>query len=135
MRFINPIPFVRDIARSKEFYEKRLGLQVREDFGSFVLFETGFAIHEGRALERTVWGTEAADSEPYGRRNLQLYFEHDDIDAAFEAIAPHVEMIHPVERQEWGQRVFRLYDPDGHAVEIGEPLDLSSTAGKTQTPT
>ena len=134
MRFINPIPFVRDIARSKEFYEKRLGLPVREDFGSFVLFETGFTIHEGSALERTVWGTEAADSEPYGRRNLLLYFEHDDIDAAFEAIASHVELIHPVKRQEWGQRVFRFYDPDGHAVEIGEPLDLSSSADTKQAP-
>lgn len=59
--------------------------------------------------------------EPYGRRNLLLYFEHDDVDAAFEKLAPHVELIHPVERQEWGQRVFRFYDPDGHAVEIGEP--------------
>ncbi len=28
MRFINPIPFVRDIDRSKDFYQKRLGLVV-----------------------------------------------------------------------------------------------------------
>ena len=122
MRFVNPIPFVKDIARSRAFYETRLGLEVVEDFGSFVLFETGFAIHEGAALERTVWGRERAANEPYGRRNLLLYFEHDDVDAAFEAIAPHVDLIHPVERQAWGQRVFRFYDPDGHAVEIGEPL-------------
>ena len=26
MRFVNPIPFVRDINRSKEFYRDRLGL-------------------------------------------------------------------------------------------------------------
>lgn len=121
MRFINPIPFVRDIVRSKEFYEKTLGLKVLEDAGSFVLFETGFAIHYGAALEQTVWGTASETSEPYGRRNLLLYFEHDNVDAVFENIAPHVELIHPVERQAWGQRVFRFYDPDGHAVEVGEP--------------
>jgi catechol 2,3-dioxygenase-like lactoylglutathione lyase family enzyme len=51
MRFINPIPFVRDINRSKEFYQKRLGLEILEDFGNFVLFETGFAVHEGSSLE------------------------------------------------------------------------------------
>lgn len=124
MRFINPIPFVRDIALSREFYEKRMGLKVLEDAGSFFLFETGFAIHDGAALEQTVWGHASGTRESYGRRNLLLYFEHDDVDAAFENIAPHVELIHPVERQAWGQRVFRFYDPDGHAVEIGEPQNL-----------
>lgn len=123
MRFINPIPFVHDIRRSREFYENRLGLRVLEDAGNFVRFETGFAIHDGSALEQTVWGDALRSSEPYGRRNLLLYFEHDDVDAAFESIAPHVELIHAVERQEWGQRVFRFYDPDGHVVEVGEPQD------------
>lgn len=121
MRFINPIPFVRDITLSKTFYQETLGLTILEDFGSFVLFETGFAIHEGRALEQTVWRQMCDDDEPYGRKNLLLYFEEEDIDRAFETIAPHVELIHPIERQEWGQRVFRFYDPDGHAIEIGEP--------------
>ena len=128
MRFVNPIPFVRDIARSKDFYETRLGLRVVEDFGSFVLFETGFAIHEGPALERTVWRQAPAPQEPYGRANLLLYFEHEDVDAAFSAIAPHVTLIHPVEQQAWGQRVFRFYDPDGHAVEVGEPQRKGDTA-------
>lgn len=130
MRFINPIPFVRDIGRSKAFYGTLLGLKVREDFGSFVRFETGFAIHEGHALEETIWRAPSSDDAPYGRRNLLLYFEHDDVDAAFEAIAPHVTLIHPVERQAWGQRVFRFYDPDGHAVEIGEPQTLSADAAQ-----
>ncbi|MGZ9720522.1 VOC family protein [Rhizobium miluonense] len=121
MRFVNPIPFVGDIERSKAFYRDVMGLEILSDFGNFVLFETGFAIHDGKSLEQTVWRTSSEIPEPYGRRNVLLYFEHDDVDAAFEKVAPHVELIHPVERQEWGQRVFRFYDPDGHAVEIGEP--------------
>ncbi len=125
MRFINPIIFVRDIRRSGQLYEKRLGLKVLEDAGNFVLFETGFAIHDGAALEQTVWGQQSAMTGPYGRRNLLLYFEHDDVDAAFESIAPYVELIHPVERQAWGQRVFRFYDPDRYAVEVGEPQNPS----------
>ncbi|MDP9809540.1 catechol 2,3-dioxygenase-like lactoylglutathione lyase family enzyme [Rhizobium tibeticum] len=121
MRFINPIPFVRDINRSKEFYNELLGLNIIEDAGNFVLFESGFAIHEGQSLEQTIWGQTHDAADPYGRRNLLLYFEHGDLDAAFENIAPHVELIHAVEEQAWGQRVFRFYDPDGHAIEIGEP--------------
>jgi catechol 2,3-dioxygenase-like lactoylglutathione lyase family enzyme len=126
MRFINPIPFVSDIGRSKAFYEERLGLTIARDFGNFVLFETGFAIHEGRSLEQAIWKESRGSGEPYGQRNLLLYFEHGDVNAAFASIAPHVDLIHPVERQTWGQRVFRFYDPDGHAIEIGEPLDLGT---------
>ena len=121
MRFVNPISFVRDIGRAREFYRDRLGLRVLHDFGNFVLFEEGFGVHEGRSLERTIWRTEHPAAEPYVRNNLLLYFEHDDVDAAFEIIASHVEIIHPVEQQAWGQRVFRFYDPDGHVVEVGEP--------------
>ncbi|MBW0369234.1 MULTISPECIES: VOC family protein [Ensifer] len=128
MRFINPIPFVSDIERSRTFYETTLGLTIREDFGNLVLFVGGFAIHEGRSLERTIWRQELSSAEAYGRRNVLLYFEDDDVDAAFARIAPHVDLIHPVERQEWGQRVFRFHDPDGHAVEIGEPQDLGAAS-------
>lgn len=95
-----------------------------EDFGSFVLFETGFAIHDGTALEQTVWREASVVDEPYARWNLLLYFEHNDVDAAFANIAPHVDLVHPVERQAWGQRMFRFY-PDRHAVEVGEPQTLT----------
>jgi catechol 2,3-dioxygenase-like lactoylglutathione lyase family enzyme len=123
MRFINPIPFVHDVERSKRFYVEVMGLSIAADHGDFVAFDTGFAIHQGEALQRTVWHQVDDPEGDYGRRNLLLYFEHPDIDAAFIAISPHVRLIHPVERQEWGQRVFRFYDPDGHAIEVGEPLE------------
>ncbi|AEQ51949.1 VOC family protein [Pelagibacterium halotolerans] len=127
MRFINPIPFVRDIELSKAFYQERLGLTIAHDLGNFVLFETGFAIHEGSSLQRSVWKEVREGDAPYGQKNLLLYFEHDDVDAAFASIAPHVDLIHPIERQDWGQRVFRFYDPDRHAIEVGEPLDLGTS--------
>lgn len=123
MHFVNPIAFVRDIEASKHFYAELLGIAIAEDHGDFVRFETGFAIHDGPALERTVWG-EAGDSQQrYGHRNLLLYFEAEDVDAVFGRIGSQVALIHPVARQSWGQRVFRFYDPDGHIIEIGEPQD------------
>ncbi|NLI20454.1 MAG: glyoxalase/bleomycin resistance/dioxygenase family protein, partial [Clostridiales bacterium] len=33
------------------------------------------------------------------------------------------EFIHEIQEQPWGQRVMRLYDPDGFIVEIGETMD------------
>ncbi|HEX7712444.1 MAG TPA: VOC family protein [Bacillota bacterium] len=34
------------------------------------------------------------------------------------------EIIHPFEKQAWGQNVFRFYDPDRHIPEIGEATHL-----------
>jgi catechol 2,3-dioxygenase-like lactoylglutathione lyase family enzyme len=124
MRFVNPIVFVSDMRVSTAFYRDLIGLIVTADHGTIVIFEGHFAIHEAAALTRTVWGAATAvEPGPYGRRNLLLYFEDDDIDARFAAIRDRVELIHPIERQAWGQRVFRFYDPDRHALEIGEPLE------------
>ncbi|MEQ8696349.1 MAG: VOC family protein [Bauldia litoralis] len=124
MRFVNPIPFVRDIAASTAFYRDVLGLSVTADHGPFVMFEGNFTIHDGAALASTVWGdrAETGDVDPFGRRNLLLYFEDDDIDACFARLKDRVPLIHGLNEQPWGQRVFRFYDPDGHAVEIGEPM-------------
>jgi catechol 2,3-dioxygenase-like lactoylglutathione lyase family enzyme len=122
LRFVNPIAFVREIAVSRTFYRDVLGLKVAADHGTIVIFEEHFAIHDGPALASTVWNDSDVDAAPYGRRNVLYYFEDDDIDACFARIKDRVELIHPIIKQAWGQRVFRLYDPDGHAVEIGEPL-------------
>ena len=123
MKFINPLPFVTDIDRAKRFYSDILQMRILEDHGAFVRFESGFALHEGAALHQTVFGTvPAAGNAPYGRCNLVLYFEDEDIDAVFERISGQVQLIHGIETQAWGQRVFRFFDPDGHIVEIGEPM-------------
>lgn len=120
MRFVNPIPFVRNVDVSRRFYREILGLRIERDHGDFVRFASGFAIHDGSSLEKTIWGAAGDPLDRYGRRNLVLYFEDDDIDSAFARIGPRVELVHPIEKQSWGQRVFRFYDPDGHVVEIGE---------------
>jgi hypothetical protein len=33
-----------------------------------------------------------------------------------------VAVIHPVHEHPWGQRAFRVYDPDKHIVEFAEPM-------------
>lgn len=101
-----------------------------EDAGSFVLFETGFAIHDGAALERTVWGEVSGTSEIYGRRNLLLYFEHDDVEPAFESTAPHVELIHPVERDRPGDSACFSFSIQRHPVEVGEPQNIIQPSGQ-----
>ena len=121
MKFVNPLPFVTDIDRSKRFYSDVPGLRVLEDHGDFVGMKTALPCTMPCRFIELSSGRTRDDHAPYGRRNFVLYFEVDDIDAAFNRISSQVELIHPVETQAWGQRVFRLYDPDEHIVEVGEP--------------
>ena len=122
MRFVNPLPFVKAIGRSKHFYSEVLGLRVLEDHGNFIRYEDGFALHDGLSLHRTIFGKEPEGRAPFGRRNCVLYFEAEDLDAAFARIKEQVDLIHAIETQSWGQRVFRFYDPDQHIIEVGEPM-------------
>jgi catechol 2,3-dioxygenase-like lactoylglutathione lyase family enzyme len=124
MRHVATIVFVSDVARSTAFYRDVLGLLVEQDHGTIVQFEHGFAIHDGpNLLGKTYKKPGEFPSEPQGRDNIDIYFETDDLEAAHRAVtASGARVIHPIETQEWGQRVFRFHDPDGHIVEIGDPM-------------
>ncbi len=124
LKFINSIAFVKDITASKAFYAELLGLKIVADHGAFVLFEDHFALHQAHELAVTIWGADCprGTDQPQGRQNLLLYFETEELEQMFARLKDQVKLIHPIQRQAWGQAVFRFYDPDGHVVEIGEPL-------------
>ena len=124
LRFINPVVFVKDIERAKQFYNDILGLKIISDAGVFILFENHFSIHQARELEATVFGENTlSNKELQGKRNLLLYFESNTLDDMFQNLKDKVKIIHPIVKQAWGQKVFRFYDPDGHIVEIGAPME------------
>lgn len=92
------------------------------DLGRNVTFSGGFAVQEGLdwlldiPKETMVWRP----------RNMELYFEVEDFDAFLEKLAayPEVEQVHPPKKHEWQQRVARIFDPDGHIIEIGESMKV-----------
>ncbi len=118
---MNPLPFVKDVETSKQFYGGILGLRILEDHGNFVMFESGFAIHDGTSLFRTVFGADDPSSDYYGRANIVLYFEDADLDETYARVSGKIDLIHEIREETWGQRVFRFFDPDRHIVELGEP--------------
>jgi predicted enzyme related to lactoylglutathione lyase len=120
---VSTIVLVSDVPRSQAFYRDVLGLTVEQDHGTIVTFEGGFSIHDGpNLLGKTYKKPGAFPREPQGHDNIDIYFETDDLEGAFRAVTDSgADVIHPIETQEWGQRVFRFHDPDGHIVEIGDP--------------
>ena len=135
--------FVSDVTKSKDFYVTVLGQEVAMDVGNInVGFKSGLAIWERKYATNKIFGDEVAQGfnpaqgdnpaqsdNPARVRNLatsEIYFETDDIDAAFKKVtAANVKLVHPIRVQPWQQRVFRLYDPDGFVVEIGESMDVT----------
>lgn len=109
---------------SVAFYRDVLGQDIRQDFGTIVMFEGGLTIHTGIDLLEKVYKTPGAfGDEALGKDNLDIYFETDDLEEALHVVvASGAELIHPIEAQPWGQRVFRFHDPDRHIVEIGETM-------------
>ncbi len=120
------IVFVKDIQKSRDFYHGVLGLNILEEHPTIIFFERHFVIHDAQAIHNTIFKHESKQhAQNQGTKNFLVYFETDNILKAFEKIqANGNEIIHGIEKQEWGQHVFRFYDYDNHVVEVGEPFDL-----------
>lgn len=126
LKFIGPLIVVEDLARSTLFYEQVLGQKVKFDFGEDVQFEGNFSIHLKPHFQNLLGGVE---KYPVTRKANcgELYFETDEIEAIEQRLtAADAEVIHPVREQPWGERVLRVYDPDGHILEIGESLEAAA---------
>lgn len=116
--------FVRDVGASRRFYEGLLGQRVIEDFGECVGFAGGFSVMQRDAVCRVVFGkTFAFAPLQQEQQRFELYFETDDVEGLFAKLRQAgVAAVHPIQEQPWGQRVFRVFDPDGYVVEFGEPM-------------
>ena len=129
--FYNTIVFVKDIDKSRLFYEKTIGLKIESDYGTIVFFENHFVIHNGNNLLKTVFKKQPFFNFRKGKRNIEIYFETNDINRSYnEIVSNNIKIIHKVEEQAWGQKVFRFYDPDMHIIEIGEAMHLDYLKAK-----
>ena len=121
-KFQAAVFFVKDVERSKHFYHDVLGQKVTMDFGANVTFEGGLSIWQTDYALNIIFEDKAKQVQ-VGANKAEIYFECSGIDAFFEKLKKEqVAIIHPVMEHPWGQRGFRIYDPDGHIVEFGEPM-------------
>jgi len=125
IKFESSVIFVKDINVSRLFYEDLLEQKVAMDFGPNVGFESGFALWQVDHAYEMIFGAPTSDAAPLGRKNVELYFETDALDEVLARITEaQVPFVHLLYEQTWGQRAFRIYDPDGHIVELGEPMPV-----------
>ena len=123
VEFRSSVIFVRDVDASRQFYEGLLGQTVLMDHGPNVVFEGGLSIWQVDHAFGIIFDKQPEHLGQLGRENMELYFETEDLDAAWAALSDAgVQVVHPLREQPWGQRVFRCHDPDGHTIEVGEPM-------------
>ena len=126
MEKVNPIYhscvlLVKDIEKSKNFYNIILGQNIVMDFGRNVGFEGGLSIWErGYALDLIF--EDKAHGIKVGANNVEIYFETNDLNDLYERLATEVRVIKPIREHPWGQRSFRVYDPDNHIIEFAESV-------------
>ena len=115
------IIFVKDMAVSRKFYETVLGQEVAMDHGLNVGYKSGLALWQRDYALNVIHGKK---TRPKKGNDIEVYFEYEDIGAAYAAVrSAGAEIVHEIREQPWGQRVFRFHDPDAFVIEIGEPMD------------
>ncbi len=119
MHLKNILIVVTDIEKSKRFYQELFGLTVTVDFGENVILTEGLVLQEKKAWEDLI-GREVKTAA----NNAELYFEENDMDGLIKKLESSrfpINYVNPPTEQE--RRVIRIYDPDGHIIEIAETLE------------
>lgn len=119
MRLQNFLIVVEDVERSKRFYTELFGLQVMREFEGNVVLTEGLVLQE-----KTIWEQLIGKSVQGRGHDAELYFVEPRLDRFLDKVEAsdlEVAWIHPPVGQESGRRVVRLYDPDGHVIEVAEP--------------
>lgn len=119
MKLKNVLLVVGDIEKSVQFYNELFGLIVIRDFGSNVILSEGLVLQE-----RKSWEDAISQEVSYGRNNALLYFEERDLDTFIDKLnisAFDIKYLSDKITDDAGRSLIRLYDPDGHLIEVGEP--------------
>ncbi|MCL6604432.1 MAG: VOC family protein [Paenibacillus sp.] len=127
IKFISSVLFVNDIAVSRKFYEEFLEQKIEVDYGVNIGYVGGFSIWRKDVAQQNIFGCNKAEAEITGNdeHQIELYFEVQYIDEIYKKLKDNgMKFIRDIFEQPWGQRVFRVYDPDKYIIEIGEPMNV-----------
>ena len=144
MRLCSVLLAVTDMERSLRFYHELFGLNVIADFGWCKTLDHGVTLQLN--FDR-IAGFDK-ETMAFHANSSELYFETDDLDGFLRTIEEYgdVEKMHDMRTFPWLQRGIRIYDPDGHLIEVSDSMEsvghrlfsqgasIEETAEKTQHP-
>ncbi len=113
---------VADADRTADWYVEQLGFERSWEFTTADGDTRNVYVADDAGVEFQLSDTDGAEPSDDGDRYDHVAVGVDDVDAAFEAIDHHGVVKEPGDQPEAGARTAFVKDPDGHAVELIEPL-------------
>jgi len=120
MKLKNYLIVVKDIEKSRRFYEDLFGLEMLVDNDGNMVLSDGLALQEEKYWKEFLGKDIITESN-----SCELYFEETDIEGfinKLESMYPEVKYVNRLMTHSWGQKVIRFYDPDGNLIEVGTPM-------------
>jgi catechol 2,3-dioxygenase-like lactoylglutathione lyase family enzyme len=119
MKYKGTLIAVKDMEKSKKFYNDVLSMKVVADFGANVQLDNGLFLQTENTWVKYIGNKEVQFHHNAG----ELYFEEQDMDAFLKNLKDvEVKYVHEPIEHSWGQRAVRFYDPDHHIIEVGEDI-------------
>lgn len=120
MNYANLLLVVTDLKKSLKFYETVLQQKVLYNLGQSITFESNITLIQKDSFSPLLPKRSRINPKPL---NMALYFEEEQL-SQLEATLKRkkVEFLNPMEEQPWGQRIIRFLDPDGHLIEVAQPM-------------
>ena len=120
MKLKNILIVVKDIEKSKRFYQDLFGLYTVLDHDGNMILTEGLVLQEEK-----VWKSFLGKEIVPKNNSCELYFEERDIEGFIEKLErlyPSIEYVNRLFTHSWGQKVIRFYDLDGNLIEVGTPM-------------
>lgn len=120
MKLKNVLIVVKDIEKSRQFYNELFGLDlVLDNDGNMILTE-GLVLQDEK-IWKELLGKEILPES----NSCELYFEEQNIEAfaeKLERLYPSIRYVNKLVVHSWGQKLVRFYDLDGNLIEVGTPV-------------
>jgi len=121
MKLKNILIVVKDIEKSRKFYQDLFGIElVLDNDGNMILTER--LVLQDEKIWKTFLGKDIVSKS----NSCELYFEEQDIELFIEKLErmyPNIEYVNRLMTHSWGQRAIRFYDLDGNLIEVGTPME------------
>lgn len=114
---------VADADRTAQWYVDQLGFEESWEFTTPDGDTRNVYVADGNGFELQLSDTEGEDGFDAGTAWDHLAVSVEDVDQAFEDIDNHGVVQEPADNDEAGARTAFIEDPDGHVVELVQPLE------------
>ncbi len=112
----NTILYCKKWQETVDFYKNHLGLSITHDSDWFIEFKLTDTAHISIADERR------ASIKSSGGAGITLALKVESAAQTWEYLHNNGLDIEPVKKHPWGAHVFYFLDPEGHRIEIWEPI-------------